>query len=55
MNNSKYEEIPELAKYLPDLSETADLIAKTVPPTKCSIKKGIKYDTRRIKEIRRRA
>lgn len=34
------EEIEGLAKYLPDIIETADLIAKTVPPTKCVIKKG---------------
>ena len=41
MNNT-YEEIPGLAKYLPDQPETAELIASTVPPTKCKIKKGIK-------------
>lgn len=37
------EEIPGLAQYLPDEFETADLIAKTVPPTKCIIKKGFNY------------
>ncbi len=36
----KYEEIPDLAKYLPDELETADLVSKTVSPTKCVIKKG---------------
>ena len=39
----QYEEIPDLAKYLPDEVETADLIGKTVPPTKCVIKKGVNY------------
>jgi len=39
----QYEEIPGLAKYLPDEVETADLVGKTVPPTKCVIKKGVKY------------
>lgn len=34
------EEIPGLAQYLPDELETADLVAKTVPPTKLKIKKG---------------
>ena len=38
----RYEEIPDLAKYLPDEVETADLISKTVPPTKCKIKKGVR-------------
>ena len=32
-------EIPGLAQYLPD-NETAELVGKTVPPTKCIIKKG---------------
>lgn len=39
------EEIEGLAKYLPDTIETADLISKTVPPTKCVIKKGIQCKT----------
>lgn len=34
------EEITGLAQYLPDEIETADLVAKTVPPTKLKIKKG---------------
>lgn len=34
------EEIPGLAKYLPMEVETADLVSKTIPPTKCKIKKG---------------
>ena len=41
------EEIPGLAQYLPDELETADLIAKTVPPTKCIIKKGFNYETKK--------
>lgn len=41
----EYEEIPDLAKYLPDEVETANLVSKTVPPTKCVIKKGANYDT----------
>lgn len=39
----QYEEIPDLAKYLPDGVETANLVSKTVPPTKCVIKKGVNY------------
>lgn len=35
----QHEEIPGLAKYLPDEWETADLVSKTVPPTKCTINK----------------
>lgn len=34
------EEIPGLVQYLPYEVETADLVAKTVPPTKLKIKKG---------------
>lgn len=37
----RYEEITNLAKYLPDEVETANLVGKTVPPTKCVIKKGV--------------
>lgn len=33
----KYEEIPDLSKYLPGDVETVELVAKTVPPTKCKI------------------
>lgn len=32
----EYFEIPGLAKYLPD-NETADMVSKTIPPTKCKI------------------
>lgn len=35
----KYEEIPDLAKYLPEDIETVELVSKTVPPTKCKIRK----------------
>lgn len=34
------EEIEGLSKYLPDTIETATLVSKTIPPTKCIIKKG---------------
>ena len=44
----RYEEIPDLAKYLPDGVETADLVSKTVPPTKCVIKKGANYGNKRF-------
>lgn len=37
------EEIPGLVQYLPYDSETANLIAKTVPPTKLKIKKENLY------------
>ena len=39
------EEIPGLSQYLPDKLETAELITKTVSPTKCIIKKGFNYET----------
>lgn len=39
------EEIPGLSKYLPEDNETAELISKTVPTTKCVIsKERVKYD-----------
>lgn len=34
-----YEEIPDLAKFLPEDIETAELVSKTVPPTNCKIRK----------------
>lgn len=36
------EEIPGLAQYLPQDIETVELVAKTVPLTKCKIIKGLK-------------
>lgn len=40
------EEIPDLAKYLPDITETADLVSKTIPPTKCKITPPRGYKTK---------
>lgn len=34
-----YEEIPDLAKYLPEDIETVEMVSKTVPPTECKIRK----------------
>lgn len=44
------EEIPNLAQYLPDIEETADLISKTVPPTKAKIEK---FNVKNYKRLRR--